>query len=124
MIEQIHTASAPEAIGPYSQAVAAHSFVFCSGQLGIDPASGSLADGIENQTRQALANMKAVLEAAGSSVAQTVKTTMFLKSIGDFSAVNTVYGEFFGGHRPARSTVEVSNLPRGALVEIECTAAL
>ncbi|MBM4310471.1 MAG: RidA family protein [Deltaproteobacteria bacterium] len=124
MVKKIHTNRAPEAIGPYSQAVAAHSFVFCSGQLGMQPESGSLAEGIDNQTRQALANMKAVLEAAGSSVERVVKTTIFLKNIENFSAVNTVYGEFFGSHRPARSTVEVSNLPRGALVEIECTAAL
>jgi len=124
MINCVNTPLAPEAIGPYSQAVAAHSFVFCSGQLGIDPGSGSLADSIENQTRLALANMQAVLEAAGSSVERVVKTTLFLKNIEDFSAVNTVYGEFFGSHRPARSTVEVSNLPKEALVEIECTAAL
>lgn len=124
MIKNIHTNRAPEAIGPYSQAVAAHSFVFCSGQLGIHPESGSLAEGIDNQTRQALANMKAVLEAAGSSLERVVKTTIFLKNIENFSAVNKVYGEFFRSHRPARSTVEVSNLPKGALVEIECTAAL
>jgi 2-iminobutanoate/2-iminopropanoate deaminase len=124
MIKSVHTPHAPEAIGPYSQAVIAEPFVFCSGQLGIDPATGVLADGIESQTRQVLANMKAVLEQAGSSVDRVVKTTVFLKKIDDFAAVNAIYGEFFSSHWPARSTVEVSNLPKGALIEIECTGVL
>ncbi len=124
MIQAVHTPHAPEAAGPYSQAIIAAPFVFCSGQIGIDPSTGGLAEGVENQTRQALANLKAVLECAGFSPGAVVKTTIFLKRMEDFSAVNTIYGDFFGRHRPARSTVEVSNLPGGALVEIECTAAL
>jgi reactive intermediate/imine deaminase len=124
MLEPVHTPYAPEAIGPYSQAIIAAPFVFCSGQIGRDPATGALADGVENQTRQALLNMEAVLMRAGFSPGKAAKTTIFLKSMDDFAAVNTVYGDFFGRHRPARSTVEVSNLPGGALVEIECIAVL
>ncbi|MEI6126830.1 MAG: Rid family detoxifying hydrolase [Pseudomonadota bacterium] len=124
MIRSVHTPQAPEAIGPYAQAIIAGPFVFCSGQLGIDPAACVLAAGVEEQARQALANMKAVLEQAGSAVDKVVKTTIFLKKIEDFGAVNTIYGEFFGSHRPARSTVEVSNLPKGALIEIECIGIL
>jgi 2-iminobutanoate/2-iminopropanoate deaminase len=94
------------------------------GRFGIDPATGALADGVEKQTRQALANLEAVLVRAGFSPAKVAKTTIFLKSMEDFGVVNTIYGDFFGSHRPARSTVEVSNLPKGALVEIECIAVL
>jgi len=124
MIQIVHSPYAPEAIGPYSQAIIAAPFVFCSGQLGIDPATGALVEGVEHQTRQALANLDAVLVRAGFSPGKVAKTTIFLKSMDDFAAVNTVYGNFFGEHRPARSTVEVSNLPKGALVEIECVAVL
>ncbi len=124
MLEPVHTPYAPEAIGPYSQAIIAAPFVFCSGQIGLDPATGALVEGVENQTRQALLNMEAVLMRAGFSPGKVAKTTIFLKSMDDFAAVNTVYGDFFGKHRPARSTVEVSNLPGGALVEIECIAVL
>ena len=124
MIQAVHSPHAPEAIGPYSQAIIAAPFVFCSGQIGLDPATGALVEGVENQTRQALANLKAVLAAAGFSPGKVAKTTIFLKRMEDFTAVNTVYGDFFGEHRPARSTVEVSNLPKGALVEIECIAVL
>lgn len=124
MIQIVHSPNAPEAIGPYSQAVIAAPFLFCSGQIGLDPATGALAQGVENQTRQALANLEAVLVRAGFSPAKVAKTTIFLKSMEDFAVVNTVYGHFFGSHRPARSTVEVSNLPKGALVEIECIAVL
>ena len=124
MLRSVHTPKAPEAIGPYSQAIISGPFVFCSGQIGIDPAAGVLAEGIETQTRQALANIKAVLEQAGSSPDKVVKTTIFLKKIEDFAAVNKMYGEFFCSHRPARSTVEVSSLPKGALIEIECIGAV
>jgi 2-iminobutanoate/2-iminopropanoate deaminase len=124
MIQSVHSPYAPEAIGPYSQAIIAAPFVFCSGQIGLDPATGALVEGIENQTRQALANLDAVLVRAGFSSGKVAKTTIFLKRMEDFVAVNTVYGGFFGSHRPARSTVEVSNLPKGALVEIECIAVL
>ncbi len=120
----MHSPYAPEAIGPYSQAVIAAPFVFCSGQIGLDPATGALVEGVESQTRQALANLEAVLIRAGFSPGKVAKTTIFLKRMEDFAAVNTVYGDFFGEHRPARSTVEVSNLPKGALVEIECIAVL
>jgi len=120
----VHSPYAPEAIGPYSQAVIAAPFVFCSGQLGIDPATNALVEGIEKQTKQALANMEAILVRAGFTPGKVAKTTIFLKSMDDFAVVNTAYGDFFGSHRPARSTVEVSNLPKGALVEIECIAVL
>ena len=124
MIQRVHSPYAPEAIGPYSKAIIAAPFVFCSGQIGLDPATGALVDGVENQTRQALHNMEAVLVRAGFSPGKVAKTTIFLKSMDDFAAVNTVYGDFFARHRPARSTVEVSNPPGGALVEIECIAVL
>jgi len=124
MIQTVHSPHAPEAIGPYSQAIIAAPFLFCSGQIGIDPATGALVDGIENQTRQALANLDAVLVKAGFAPGKVAKTTIFLKSMGDFAAVNSMYAKFFDQHRPARSTVEVSNLPKGALVEIECIAVL
>jgi 2-iminobutanoate/2-iminopropanoate deaminase len=124
MIQSVHSPYAPEAIGPYSQAVIAAPFVFCSGQIGLDPPTGALVEGVESQTRQALANLEAVLIRAGFSPGKVAKTTVFLKRMEDFAAVNAVYGDFFGSHRPARSTVEVSNLPKGALVEIECIAVL
>ena len=124
MIQIVHSPYAPEAIGPYSQAVIAAPFVFCSGQLGIDPATNALVEGVEKQTKQALANMEAILVRAGFTPGKVAKTTIFLKSMDDFAVVNTVYGDFFGSHCPARSTVEVSNLPKGALVEIECIAVL
>ena len=120
----IHTPSAPAAIGPYSQAIAVNGFVYTSGQIAIDPATGSIdAQGIEAQTEQVIRNLKAVLEAAGSSLTQVVKTTCFLQSMGDFAAFNAVYEQYFTG-KPARSCVEVSKLPKGALVEIEVTAVL
>jgi 2-iminobutanoate/2-iminopropanoate deaminase len=124
MIQIVHSPSAPEAIGPYSQAIIAAPFLFCSGQIGLDPAMNALVEGVENQTRQALVNMEAILVRAGFSPGKVAKTTIFLKRMEDFAVVNTVYGDFFGEHRPARSTVEVSNLPKGALVEIECIAVL
>jgi 2-iminobutanoate/2-iminopropanoate deaminase len=124
MIQKVYTPGVPQAIGPYSQAIIAAPFVFCSGQIGIDPETGILVDGIENKTRQALTNLKAVIEQAGSSMDNVVKTTIFLIKMDDFAAVNAIYGEFFSSHLPARSTVEVSNLPKGALIEIECTGVL
>ena len=120
----IHTPSAPAAIGPYSQAVAATGHVYTSGQIAIDPATGSIdAKTIEAQTEQVIANLKAVLEAAGSDLTKVVKTTCFLQSMGDFAAFNAVYEQYFTG-KPARSCVEVSKLPKGALVEIEVTAVI
>jgi len=119
----IKTAGAPEAIGPYAQAIVANGMVFCSGQIPLNPKSGLIeVEGAAEQTQQVLQNLRAVLEAAGSNLAKVVKTTVFLTDIGDFPAVNTVYAEMFGGHTPSRSTVQVARLPRGAKVEIEAIA--
>lgn len=119
----VSTASAPQAIGPYSQAISTEQLVFLSGQIPLDPTTGDLViDEIEVQTRRVLQNMQAVLEAAGSSLAQVVKTTVFLKDLSDFAAMNTVYAEFFSANPPARSTVQVAALPKGARIEIEAIA--
>lgn len=119
----ITSENAPKAIGPYSVAIQTENFVFCSGQLGLDPASGELVSAeVEAQTRQALTNLKNVLEAAGSSLENVVKTTVFLKDMADFPKMNAVYGEFFSANPPARSTIAVAGLPKGGLVEIEATA--
>lgn len=119
----IHTTGAPAAVGPYSQAVAAGGFIFTAGQLGLAPGAAALVEGgIREQTRQALANVQAVLEAAGSSLERVVKTTVFLKDMDDFAAMNEVYAAFFPHQPPARSTVQVAQLPLDALVEIETVA--
>ncbi|MCX7024437.1 MAG: Rid family detoxifying hydrolase [Spirochaetes bacterium] len=118
----IATDAAPKAIGPYSQAVKTGSFIFCSGQLGLDPASGALADGVKAQAGRALDNLKAVLAAAGAGPANVVKTTIFLADMRDFAIVNEVYASVFPADPPARSTVQVAGLPKGALVEIEAIA--
>jgi len=119
----ISTPEAPEAIGPYAQAIEANGFIFCSGQLAINPASGEIEMvGAAEQMMRVLLNLRAVLEAAGSGLDRVVKTTLFLTDIGDFPAVNKVYGEMFGDHRPARSTVQVARLPRCARVELEAIA--
>lgn len=121
--EQIATASAPAAIGPYSQAIATGELVFASGQIALDPASGQMVgDDVRAQTRQVLRNVQAVLEAAGSSLDRVVKTTVFLTQMSDFAAMNEVYGDTFKIEPPARSTVAVAELPRGARVEIEVVA--
>ena len=120
----ISTSQAPAAIGPYSQAIRSGNLLFASGQLGLDPASGNLVEGIEAQTRQALTNLQAVLAAAGGSVANVVKTTIFLADMADFATVNAIYGEVFRHEPPARSTVQVAALPKGGLVEIEVIARL
>ena len=120
--EIITTERAPAAVGPYSQAVRVGNFVFTAGQLGIDPVLGQLRMGIGAQTRQALANLQAVLEVAGSSLNQVVKTTIFLQDMADFATVNQIYGSVFTAAPPARSTVQVAALPLGALVEIEVIA--
>jgi 2-iminobutanoate/2-iminopropanoate deaminase len=121
----VHTSHAPAAIGPYSQAVIAGGFLFSSGQIALDPASGALrgADAAA-QARQVFANLRAVLEAAGCRFDDVVKTTVFLADMGDFAAVNAVYAEAFGAHKPARSTVQAARLPKDALVEIDCVARL
>lgn len=119
----ISTKKAPAAIGPYSQAIQAGNLVYTSGQIPIDPATGAFAEGgIKEQTRQALANVKAVLEAAGLSMGNVVKTTVFMADMNDFADMNSVYAEFFTEPYPARSAVAVKTLPKGALVEIEAVA--
>lgn len=119
----ILTENAPQAIGPYSAGIRIANFVFTAGQLGIDPPSGVLvAGGIEAETRQALNNVKAVLEAAGSGLDQVVKTTVFLRDMADFAAMNAIYAEFFPANPPSRSTVQVAALPKAAAVEIEAIA--
>ena len=121
----VQTAAAPKALGPYSQAIVANGLVFCAGQIPLDPKTGNLVDGgIAEQTHQVLKNLRAVLKAAGSDLDRAVKTTVFLKSMDSFAAMNEVYGrpEYFGADAPARSTVEVARLPRDVLVEIELVA--
>jgi 2-iminobutanoate/2-iminopropanoate deaminase len=119
----VRTASAPKAIGPYEQAVKVGDFIYASGQIPLDPATGNLVENnITIQTRQVMENLKAVLSAAGSSLERVVKTTVFLKNISDFAAMNEVYGEYLGDVKPARSTVAVADLPRDALVEIDLIA--
>lgn len=121
----VHTANAPAAIGPYSQAVCAGGFVYVSGQIPLDPATGEFAGpDICTQTRQSLKNIAAILAAAGSGMDRVVKTTVLLKDIGDFAAMNEVYAEAFTAPYPARAAFEAAALPKGALVEIECVAAL
>ncbi len=125
MRERIQTDAAPQAIGPYSQAIRAGDFVFVSGQIPIDPRTGEFVHGgIEEQTEQVLVNVSRVLEAAGSGLEQVVKTTVFLADIGEFAAMNEVYARFFFKEPPARATVEAARLPRGARVEIEAIALI
>jgi 2-iminobutanoate/2-iminopropanoate deaminase len=124
-LDFVSTSGAPKAIGPYSQAVLANGFLFTAGQVALDPATGDLVTGgIVEQTTRAMENLRAILTAAGSSLAQVVKTTVFLVDMADFAEMNEVYGRAFGSHRPARSTVAVAALPRGARVEIEVIAAV
>jgi len=122
--EAVATRAAPAAIGPYSQAIKSTDLVFASGQLGLNPGTGKLQEGVEAQTRQALANLAAVLEAAGAKLDDVVKTTIFLVDLGQFAAVNAVYATAFGEAPPARSTVQVAALPLGGLVEIEAIAVI
>jgi 2-iminobutanoate/2-iminopropanoate deaminase len=126
--QAVSTKEAPAAIGPYSQAVRIGSFLYTSGQVALDPASGVLVTGgVAEQTTRVIENLKAVLAAAGANLTQVVKTTVFLKNIGDFAAMNEVYGRYFAAEDvipPARSTVEVARLPKDALVEIEIIACL
>jgi 2-iminobutanoate/2-iminopropanoate deaminase len=120
--EEVSALEAPAAIGPYSHAIAVDGFLFCSGQLGVDAKTGQLVDGVENQAERALMNLVAVLKAADMSMADVVKTTIFLADLTHFSTVNEVYSRFVVEPAPARSTVQVAALPRGALVEIEAIA--
>jgi 2-iminobutanoate/2-iminopropanoate deaminase len=125
MKQIISTNHAPAAIGPYSQAVVAGGFAFLSGQIPIDPATNKLIEGdTAAQTARVLENLKGVLDACGSSLAQVVKTTVFLKDMGEFAAMNEVYGRYFSENPPARATVEAARLPRDVRVEIECVAVV
>ena len=124
-LELVSTAGAPQAIGPYSQGVIINGFLFTAGQVALDPAKGELVPGgITEQTTRALENLRAILSSAGTDFSRVVKTTVFLVDMADFTAMNEVYGRVFGSHRPARSTVAVAALPRGARVEIEVIAAV
>ena len=121
--EVVSTAAAPAAIGPYSQAIRVGNLLFVSGQIPLDPATGELVAGdIRVQTRQVLTNLSAIVDAAGSSLARVAKTTVYLRDLSEFAAMNEVYAEFFGGEPPARSTVQVARLPRDAAVEIDLIA--
>lgn len=123
MKEIIHTDSAPKAIGPYSQAVGYNGLVFLSGQIPLDPATGTLVEGgIEEQTVRVMENLKAVLAAAGAGFETVLKTTIFVKDLGDFAKVNEIYGRYFPSNPPARATVEVARLPRDVRVEIDAIA--
>lgn len=123
MKETIYTGKAPAAVGPYSQAILVNGMLMTSGQLGLEPESGSLPEGIEAQTRQSLENIDAILQAAGFCREDVVKTTVYLQHMADFATVNGIYAAFFGEHKPARSCVEVARLPKNGLVEIEVIAA-
>ncbi|MGB7948298.1 MAG: RidA family protein [Candidatus Binatia bacterium] len=121
--ETVQTDAAPKAIGPYAQAIKANGFLYTAGQIPIDPKTGNFVEGgITDQTRQVLENLKAVLEAGGSSLDRVIKATVFLKSMADFAAMNDVYAEYLGSAKPARSTVAAAELPRGALIEIDLVA--
>lgn len=121
-MEIVSTTEAPAAIGPYSQAVSAGGLLITSGQLGIDPRTGELAEGLEAQATLALQNLRAILEEAGCTMSDVMKTTVFLTDMADFPAANTVYEQAFGEHKPARSCVAVAALPKGGIFEIECIA--
>lgn len=123
-MKQISTQNAPAAIGPYSQAIEVNGFVYASGQLPIDPATGAFPEGgVKEQTRQSLLNVNAILEEAGLALSNVVKTTVYLADMGDFAAMNEVYSQFFAQPFPARSAIAVKALPKGALVEVEVVAA-
>ncbi len=124
-MQMIETDKAPKAIGPYSQAVKCENLLFISGQIPIDPETQEMVKGgIEEQTKQVMENIKAIIEEAGINMEHIVKTTIFLKNLNDFQTVNEIYGSYFKEHKPARATIEVSNLPKGALIEIEAVACI
>ncbi len=124
-LRRVETDQAPAAIGPYSQGIIANGFVYTAGQIPLDPASGQLIEGdVATQTRRVMQSLQAILEAAGVSLGSVVKTTVFLSDMNDFAAMNGVYAEFFGDHRPARSTVQAAGLPRNVKVEIEAVATV
>jgi 2-iminobutanoate/2-iminopropanoate deaminase len=122
-LQKVHTDQAPAAIGPYSQAIVANGMVFTAGQIALDPQTMQLLEGdVVEQTEQVMKNLRAVLQAAGSDLSAVIKTTVFLRDMADFTAMNEVYGRHFGDHAPARSTVQAAGLPRNCAVEIECVA--
>jgi len=123
MKRTISTSSAPAAIGPYSQAIDTGSMLFVSGQLPIEPSTMTIPSGVQNQTKQSLDNIMAILNAAAYDLQDVVKCTVFLKNMNDFALMNEVYSHFFGAHKPARAAVEVARLPKDALIEIECIAS-
>lgn len=123
--QPVSTDRAPEAIGPYSQAVRAGAFLYCSGQIPLEPASGEMVSGgIAEQTRRVLENLKAVVEAAGAGLPQVVKVTVYLSDLSHFAEMNAVYEEYFGASKPARATIQAAALPKGALIEADCVAYL
>ena len=122
-LRSVSSDKAPKALGPYSQAIVTGDLVFCAGQVGLDPATGQVVSGdIKEQTKRCLDNLAAVLEAAGSSLDRVTKTTVFMSDLAEFTAMNEAYAEKFGSHKPARSTIGIAALPRGARIEIECIA--
>lgn len=124
-VQRVQTGQAPAAIGPYSQAIVANGFVFTAGQIPLDPATMQLVEGdVSAQTEQVMKNLAAILQEAGAGLSSVVKTTVFLRDMNDFAAMNEVYGRHFGDHAPARSTVQVARLPRDVAVEIEAVAVL
>lgn len=124
-LKRVETANAPAAIGPYSQGIIANGFVFTAGQIPLDPATGELVEGdVAAQTKRVMQSLKAILEQAGASLGTVVKTTVFLQDMNDFAAMNAVYAEHFGDHKPARSTVQAARLPRDVKVEIEAIAVV
>ena len=119
----IYSDNAPDPIGPYSQAVEINGFIFSSGQIAIDPSNGEIiSDKLEDQVHQVIKNLQSVLKAAGSDLSKVVKTTIYITNMNDFSAINKIYNDYFGQTKPARSTVEVSALPKNVLIEIDCIA--
>lgn len=124
MKEVISTKNAPGAIGPYSQGIKIGNLIFTSGQIPLNPATGEMPESIEEQTKQALENVKGILEASGTSMENVVKTTVFLKDLNDFTKMNEVYATFFEGEKPARSAIEISKLPKDAKIEIEVIATI
>lgn len=123
-IQLVHTDKAPAAVGPYSQAAAVNGVLYVSGQLGIVPSEGKLAEGFKAQTRQALENLKTILEAAGSSLDKVMAVDVFLLDMGRFADLNAIYAEYFSAHKPARAAVQVAALPLGGLVELKCVAVI
>ena len=122
-IEYVSTPDAPAAIGPYSQGVKAHGFVYTSGQIALDPATGNLVDGsFDEQVHRVFKNLQAILRAAGTDFSRVLKATVYVTDLGNFGALNTIYASYFGDHKPARTTVEVPALPKGAAVEIDLIA--